>query len=131
MEKHVDILKALAEETRLRIMHLLISSKKELCCCELTDSLEEPEYKISRHLKILKQAGLIRERREGRWIYSAAAPAKDQFMRQLLAAVEFLPTGKVARDEKNLKARLQLRVDGKCVRGIQKSYLTGPEAASR
>ncbi|MFQ5835459.1 MAG: ArsR/SmtB family transcription factor [bacterium] len=69
MEGYTEIFKALSDETRLRIVHLLIAAGKELCCCEITDSLEESQYNISRHLKILKNAALIKDRKEGRWVY--------------------------------------------------------------
>jgi len=131
MEKQVNIFKALAEETRLRIVHLLINSKKELCCCELTDSLEESQYNVSRHLKILKQAGLVGERKEGRWVYSYAVPATDEFLKQLFAAINSLSDEILKRDKENLKARLQIRVDCKCVRGIQKTHLVGLRAVSK
>lgn len=131
MEKSVEVFKALAEETRLRIMHLLITSEKELCCCELTDSLEEPQYNVSRHLKILKQAGLIGERREGRWVYSYAVPTTDEFLKQLFGAINSLSDEILARDKENLKARLQIRVHCKCVRGIQKTHLAGLKAVPK
>jgi len=62
-----SILKAMAEETRLRILRLL--SMQELTVTELVESLSIPQSRISRHLAVLRNAGLVRTRREGNWIY--------------------------------------------------------------
>ena len=58
---------ALSDETRLRLLELLRSG--EQCVCDLTDSLETGQSRLSFHLKVLKDAGLVTDRREGRWVY--------------------------------------------------------------
>jgi ArsR family transcriptional regulator, arsenate/arsenite/antimonite-responsive transcriptional repressor len=58
---------ALSDETRLRILGRL--SKGERCVCELTDALDAAQSRLSFHLKVLKDAGLVTDRREGRWAY--------------------------------------------------------------
>lgn len=64
------LLQALADKTRLRILRIFVSlPKEEGCLCDLTDALQEPEYNVSRHLKVLKSAGLLSARKEGRWVY--------------------------------------------------------------
>jgi len=55
--------KALGEPTRLRIVRLL--AEQELCVCELEEIMEMSQPRISQHLKVLKHAGLVNERREG------------------------------------------------------------------
>jgi ArsR family transcriptional regulator len=60
---------ALADETRLRILDQLADGER--CVCDLTDALEAGQSRLSFHLKTLKDAGLLRDRREGRWIYYA------------------------------------------------------------
>ena len=60
---------ALSDPTRLQILDLL--RRGERCVCELTDALAAAQSRLSFHLKILKDAGLIRDRREGRWVYYA------------------------------------------------------------
>jgi len=67
MKKVETFFKALADETRLRILKLL--EHGELCVCDLTAALEMTQPNVSFHLGILKAAGLIRDRREGRWSY--------------------------------------------------------------
>jgi ArsR family transcriptional regulator, arsenate/arsenite/antimonite-responsive transcriptional repressor len=58
---------ALADETRLRILEQLADG--EQCVCDLTDALEAGQSRLSFHLKTLKDAGLVSDRRQGRWIY--------------------------------------------------------------
>ena len=57
--------KAFADPTRLRILNLLQDG--ELCVCHLVDLLDEPQPKISRHLGMLRRAGLVTARIEGPW----------------------------------------------------------------
>lgn len=63
----VEWFHALSDETRLDILHRLKDG--ELCVCELTDALHTGQSRLSFHLKVLKDAGLIHDRPEGRWIY--------------------------------------------------------------
>ena len=58
---------ALSDETRLEIVALL--SHGERCVCELQDALAAAQSRLSFHLKVLKDAGLIGDRREGRWMF--------------------------------------------------------------
>lgn len=90
MEEFTKVFKALSDKTRLRIVYLLFNSKTDLCVCEFVDSLEESQYNISRHLKILKNVGLIRERKEGRWVYYDFFKVGDTFKNAVLQAVLIL-----------------------------------------
>ncbi|MDQ6959541.1 MAG: metalloregulator ArsR/SmtB family transcription factor [Mariprofundaceae bacterium] len=63
-----DIFKALGDPVRLRLFHLL-ASRDELCVCHLTDALNLPQSTVSRHLGILRHAGLVATRREGKWMH--------------------------------------------------------------
>ncbi|PYP38522.1 MAG: transcriptional regulator [Gemmatimonadetes bacterium] len=58
---------ALADETRVQIVEML--SHKERCVCELEQVLDVAQSKLSFHLKVLKDAGLLADRKEGRWMY--------------------------------------------------------------
>ena len=60
---------ALSDETRLRIVRLL--SHGERCVCELQQVLDAAQSRLSFHLKTLKDAGLVSDRRDGRWMYYA------------------------------------------------------------
>lgn len=63
----VDLFHALADRTRLEILEEL--KEGECCVCELTDTLQAGQSRLSFHLKVLKDAGLIQDRRDGRWMY--------------------------------------------------------------
>ena len=58
---------ALSDSTRLEILQLL--SGGERCVCELTDALDAAQSRLSFHLKTLREAELVTDRREGRWVY--------------------------------------------------------------
>ncbi|MFQ5722179.1 MAG: ArsR/SmtB family transcription factor [Candidatus Aminicenantales bacterium] len=119
MEDYAIIFKALSDKTRLRIINLLIHSDQELCVCELVDALAEPQYKISKHLKELKYAGLIEEKKIGRWVYYSLLPARDNFEKFILKAISSIRSQLTAKDEARLQARLLLRKDGLCVVGLE------------
>ncbi|AKB41394.1 ArsR/SmtB family transcription factor [Methanosarcina mazei] len=61
------IFKALADPNRLKIVKLL--KEGELCACELTIALSSSQSTVSHHLSVLKSAGLVKERKEGKWSY--------------------------------------------------------------
>ncbi len=72
-----EFLKLLSDPTRLRCL-LLMRSEGELCVCELTHALDEIQPKVSRHLATLREAGVVRDRRAGQWIFyrlNASLPA--------------------------------------------------------
>jgi ArsR family transcriptional regulator len=123
MKKFTEKFKALADETRLRIFYLLINSNSELCVCELTDALEIPQYNISRHLKILRSAGLIEERKEGRWVYLGLTNGNDPFTEKILDSINEISETQLSKDLTELDKRLALRTNGKCLLGIQKKHL--------
>ncbi len=67
---HVEVARlfqALSDPTRLQILGLLRGGER--CVCELTGVLDAAQSRLSFHLKVLKDAGLVSDRREGRWIY--------------------------------------------------------------
>lgn len=61
------IFHALSDETRVELLERL--QEGEQCVCELTDAIKAAQSRLSFHLKVLKDAGLILDRREGRWMY--------------------------------------------------------------
>jgi len=63
-----ETFKALGDPVRLRLFHLL-SQKEELCVCHLTEALKLPQSTVSRHLGVLRHAGLVQTRREGKWMH--------------------------------------------------------------
>ena len=66
-KKNADIIKALGDPTRLKIVYLL--EHGELCVCEIMTALDKPQPTVSHHLNLLKNAGLLKWRKEGVWIH--------------------------------------------------------------
>ena len=94
---------ALVDATRRRILALLVH-QGELCVCELTAALDDSQPKVSRHLAVLKDAGIVIPRREGTWIFYRLA---DSLPAWAEAVLEILPKGAVPElkpDLKRLKA---------------------------
>ena len=79
-------LKALGDETRLRMVALLAHG--ELCVCHLESGLELPQPTVSRHLGILRMAGLVEARRNGTWVFYRLAEQTDELCRAQLRALK-------------------------------------------
>ncbi|MEO6865796.1 MAG: metalloregulator ArsR/SmtB family transcription factor [Gemmatimonadaceae bacterium] len=63
----VQLFHALSDETRLGIIEMLDSGER--CVCELQDTLNAAQSRLSFHLRVLKDAGIVTDRRDGRWSY--------------------------------------------------------------
>jgi len=63
----LNLFHALSDPTRLKIVRKL--KHGERCVCELTDALDAAQSRLSFHLKVLKDAGVVSDRRDGRWVY--------------------------------------------------------------
>lgn len=114
----VKVLKALADETRLRVLKVLMQG--EFCVCELVDALEVNQSNLSRHLAVLKNAGLVSDRKEGLWVYYTVAKDAKPLVKKLLTTFGNLDTPRTRLDWERLQQRLQMRVDGKCPLGSGK-----------
>jgi ArsR family transcriptional regulator len=100
MDTVLNIFKALSEETRLRILKLL--EQGELCVCDIVAALDMIQPKVSFHLSVLKEAGLIKDRRQGKWIHYSIDDA-DIFRRFLiLSTLERISAETVKEDSKRL-----------------------------
>lgn len=75
----------LGDLTRLRVL-VLLSREGELCVCELTHALGEIQPKISRHLALLREAGVVLDRRQGQWIYYRLNPDLPEWAQRVLEA---------------------------------------------
>lgn len=82
MEATLRLFRALGDETRLRLIEKLRGG--EQCVCDLTDELDASQPRLSFHLKTLKDAGLVTDRREGRWVYYALNPEAFATFERLL-----------------------------------------------
>lgn len=89
-------LKALADEKRLQIVRLL--GRRSICVCELESLVELSQPAVSHHLKILREAGVVNDTRQGKWIYYSLN--EDNYMR-MLNALTVLPITAVGEDDFN------------------------------
>ncbi len=118
MSQESDVLKSLGDETRLRVLNLFLSSGVSLCVCEIVDALGIPQYSISKHLTTLRHAGLVTVEKEGLWGYYRLRN-EEEWNRALLAFLRTsLSRSPFVSDTENLKARLSMREQGKCVVGL-------------
>jgi len=105
MQALANIFKALSDTTRLRVLKLLEAG--ELCVCDIVTALDMSQPKISFHLNTLKEAGLIKDRKEGRWIHYRLDDS-DFFRRFILVSVlERIPKEAVKEDKERLLEFLQ------------------------
>ena len=72
LDRATRLFHALSDPTRLSILRRLRFGER--CVCDLTDALEAAQSRLSFHLKVLKDAGLVSDRREGRWMYYTLSP---------------------------------------------------------
>jgi ArsR family transcriptional regulator len=68
----VELFHALSDETRLAILAMLRDGER--CVCDLQEELDAAQSRLSFHLRVLKEAGLVADRREGRWSYYRITP---------------------------------------------------------
>jgi ArsR family transcriptional regulator, arsenate/arsenite/antimonite-responsive transcriptional repressor len=80
---------ALSDETRLRILKLL--AQRELCVCELEALLGMTQSRVSTNLALLRNAGLVRDRRDGKWVFYSLD--RDVLRQQMTGLTDFLTQG--------------------------------------
>ena len=100
LSRAVELFHALSDETRLAIVQRLRSGER--CVCDLTDLLDAAQSRLSFHLKVLKDAGLVSDRKEGRWVHYSLNRDAFQEIQELLG------------DMKPSARRLTVRDDGCC-----------------
>ncbi|MCM8820734.1 MAG: metalloregulator ArsR/SmtB family transcription factor [Candidatus Omnitrophica bacterium] len=120
MERYVEIIKSMGERTRLRIIKLLMLTNAPLCVCEIMDCLGETQTNISKHLRILKYNGIIKENKKGRWVMYSLSPHKEKFISLLFEAVGNIPLTSFKKEMRCLKYRMSLRKNGQPVVGIKR-----------
>jgi len=86
LKKAVPIFHALSDETRLSLLEQLKNGER--CVCELTDVMKAGQSRLSFHLRVLKDAGLLVDRRDGRWIYYSINPDAIEELEDLVAILK-------------------------------------------
>ncbi len=104
LNNKIEIFKALGEEVRLRISSLLLL-QGELCVCDLENALEMSQPRISQHLLKLKNAGLISDKKVGKWKhYYISKSAKKIMDKSITNLIYSIKSDKIIKkDIQNLK----------------------------
>ena len=89
MEDFLQTIGALNDETRIKILYFIYLHEK-VCVCDIEQSFDMIQSRISRHLKILKDAGFLRVEREGRWAYYLIRSPLDRFRLQAIDEIKHL-----------------------------------------
>ncbi len=113
MQDEAALFKALSDPIRLRLA-VLLAIRGETCVCELAAALDEANYKVSRHLSILRSAGLVDARREGAWMHYKLVEGRTGLEKCLYACFrDCLKKHTVVKDDlKRLK-------DKRCGKGVK------------
>jgi ArsR family transcriptional regulator len=82
MKDILKVFKTLSDPTRLRIIFLLLG--RDLCVCELTFILKMSQSRVSHQLRILRDAGLVEDKRDGKWMIYGIPPSIRDTLRPLL-----------------------------------------------
>jgi len=89
MDIFLKTIGSINDETRLRILRF-IDINHEVCVCDIEQSFEMIQSRVSRHLKILKEAGFLKVDRRGRWAYYSIRNPLDQFRQSILKEISYL-----------------------------------------
>jgi ArsR family transcriptional regulator len=89
MKTFLQTIGALNDETRLTILRF-INENGAVCVCDIENSFGMIQSRISRHLKILKEAGFLKVERKGRWAYYAIRSPLDKFRQNVLKEISYL-----------------------------------------
>ena len=115
MREFMTVSKALADENRARVLMLL--GRDELCLCQIIEMLGLAPSTVSKHMAVLRQAGLVAVRKRGRWCYfrlagretSKAAREAIRWAQRTLAEEK-----EIVKDAKRLKAVLKIDTEELC-----------------
>lgn len=109
-----NLTRTLADSTRLRIL-MLLTDDSERCVCDLTESLELPQPKISRHLAVLRESGVLLDRRVGQWIHYRLHPDMPAWALDVIRAIRRGCIGKEPFEEDREKlVQSEKRKDKSC-----------------
>jgi ArsR family transcriptional regulator len=87
MKQFIQVMKALSDPNRVAVLKIL--EQGELCVCEIQHLLELAQPTVSKHMKILEEAGLVKRRRQGTWImYSLAGGEESVYTQTMLAELK-------------------------------------------
>lgn len=119
LREYEMVMKAVADPTRIRILKILEAG--EMCGCQIVAILELSQSTISKHLFLLKVAGLVKERKEKKWVhYALARPGNGPYAEKMLTALRgwLNDDPLIARDKKREALARELGPVNICERGM-------------
>lgn len=109
MIEYLKIFKALSDMKRLKIIWLLTNIDEKICVSEIVEVLDEYQYNVSRHLKILKDAKLIDEAKEGKWVFYYLSPKRNEFHHLIQKAISTIPEKEMTVEINKCRKLLSIR----------------------
>lgn len=89
MDIFLKTIGSINDETRIRILRF-VNDNTEVCVCDIENSFNMIQSRVSRHLKILKEAGFLTLNRKGRWAYYSIKTPLDKFRQNILLEISHL-----------------------------------------
>lgn len=116
MREVLNVAKAISDQNRVRALMMLKGG--ELCVCQIIGMLRLAPSTVSKHMSILRQAGLVETRKEGRWIFYRLADRGSPAACEILAWLNrhLKSEAKVMKDTRNLCRVLKIDKDQLCAR---------------
>jgi len=116
MREVLNAAKAISDENRVRALMMLTGG--ELCVCQIIEMLGLAPSTVSKHMSILRQAGLVETRKEGRWIYYRLADRESSTVREILKWLKkYLKNDiKIVKDVRQLRRIRKMSKDQLCAR---------------
>ncbi len=112
MDKELGITKALADGNRLRVV-MALTEHDELCVCQITAMFDLAMATVSRHISVLQKAGLVKSRKDSRWVYYRLAETFPPLLLQWLKDA-LLHSDNIAGDNERLKSIVARDLDALC-----------------
>ncbi len=112
MDVSVKVAKALADESRMRIVAILVF-EDELCVCQFTELLGFAFSTVSRHISLLQTAGLLKSRKEGRWVYYSLSESIPSEIRKWIEK-KIVNTEEAKEDRRELAQSISKDPKGLC-----------------
>lgn len=97
MARAAELFRALSDETRLEIVQRLRDGER--CVCDLTDLMSAAQSRLSFHLRVLRDAGIVNDRRQGRWVHYSLDRDVFAELRELLGDMESSTRRLVVRED--------------------------------